>query len=80
MDVTCVSTTLRMQERARHLQNLIKGRGGSVGSASRAIIYSSTSDFLGNPSVLRGAAGQQMSKSPGSIKTTLYDLLTIYQG
>ena len=57
--------SLRMQERARHLQSLNKGRGGSIGSASRAIIYSSTSDFMTNPSVLRGAAGQPMSKSPG---------------
>ena len=63
-DVIHVSTP-RMQERARHLQSLTKGRGGSVGSASRAILYSSTSDFLANPGVLRGAAGQPLSKSPG---------------
>ena len=61
-----------MQERARHLQNLAKGRGGSVGSSAsgRAIIYSSASDFLGNPNVLRGAAVQQMPKSPGLIEIT----------
>ena len=57
------SRARRTQERARLLKK------DSVGSASRALLYSSTSDFLANPSVLRGAgtAVQQVSKSPGSI-------------
>ena len=60
------SRARRTQERARLLKK------DSVGSASRALLYSSTSDFLANPSVLRGAgtAVQQVSKSPGSNEWT----------